>query len=169
MLWCRLTLETGSHCFFVSVCVSLYVCALALVKSMHVCRWVQCVCVCVFVSVSAQGPQKEDDGCETNMLLQKPEVCLLPIFSTTTLKRETEKHANRSYQHALLLIFFKMLLILSHNNIIFAFLEHSWYITDTNNLSWLRISLPLHAVFVLKCWNKCVLYMSSLCELLVIW
>lgn len=48
--------------------------------------------VCVFVRLSvpqcvaAEGPQKEDDGCETNMLLQKPEVCLLPIFSTTTIK-----------------------------------------------------------------------------------
>ena len=78
----------------------------------YVCMQV-CVCVSVPQCVAAEGPQKEDDGCETNMLLQKPEVCLLPIFSTTTLKRETERHAHRSYLDAVLLIF-KTVQILSY-------------------------------------------------------
>lgn len=72
-----------------------------------------CACVSVLQCVAAEGPQKEDDGCETNMLLQKPEVCLLPIFSTTTLKPEAQKHAHRSYLDALLLIF-KTFQILSY-------------------------------------------------------
>lgn len=54
--------------------------------------------------VAVEGPQKEDDGCEMNMVLQKPEVCLLTIFSTT-LKRETEKHTQRSYLEVALSIF----------------------------------------------------------------
>lgn len=76
----------------------------------QVCPWRVCVCCvqCVFVSVhehvAAEGPQKEDGGCEMNMLLQKPEVCPLSIFSSSTLKRETEKHAHRPYRHALLFI-----------------------------------------------------------------
>lgn len=60
------------ECVCVCVCSKAYACA--------------GVCVSVLQCVAAEGTQKEDDGCETNMLLQKPEVCLLPIFSTITLK-----------------------------------------------------------------------------------
>ena len=79
-IWCRLTLETGSQCFCVSGCL-------------RVCVFV-CVCVCVCVAVLqcvvAEGMQKEDDVCETNMLLQKPEVSLWPIFSPTAQMRDRE-------------------------------------------------------------------------------
>lgn len=53
-------------------------------KSLFLCKWVSAfVCAPGLERVAAEHSQKEDDGCETNMLLQKPEVCLLPIFSTT--------------------------------------------------------------------------------------
>lgn len=121
MLWWRLTLETGSHCFCMcgSVFLHVYVsaCSSRPHASIHVCIYtVVCVVpVCVSASVCSVLQKAHRKG----MMIVK-QICyyrnqkfISCLFLAPQRSNETQKHAHRCYLDTLILII-KICKILSY-------------------------------------------------------